>query len=96
MEKNISSRVIYIPVLLSSVLILAIARPQFKNEERLPTEKGSDIILCLDISAVCWRRILPQTEWKPQKNVASEFIDSRPTDRIGLVIFQEKVLRCVR
>jgi Ca-activated chloride channel family protein len=68
-------------------LILAVARPQFKNEERLTNGEGIDIVLCLDISGSMLAQDFTPNRMEAAKNVASEFIDSRPTDRIGLVIF---------
>ena len=70
-----------------TLLILAMARPQFKNEERLTNGEGIDIILCLDISGSMLAQDFTPNRMEAAKNVASEFIDSRPTDRIGLVIF---------
>ncbi|MBS1599426.1 MAG: VWA domain-containing protein [Bacteroidetes bacterium] len=68
-------------------LIVALARPQFKNEERLTNGEGIDIVLCLDISGSMLAQDFTPNRMEAAKNVASEFIDSRPTDRIGLVIF---------
>lgn len=68
-------------------LILGLARPQFKNEERLTNGEGIDIVLCLDISGSMLAQDFTPNRMEAAKNVASEFIDSRPTDRIGLVIF---------
>ncbi len=68
-------------------LILAIARPQFKNEQQLTNGEGIDIVLCLDISGSMLAQDFTPNRMEAAKNVASEFIDSRPTDRIGLVIF---------
>jgi len=68
-------------------LIIALARPQFKNEEQLTNGEGIDIVLCLDISGSMLAQDFTPNRMEAAKNVASEFIDSRPTDRIGLVIF---------
>jgi len=74
-------------VLAISCLIVAIARPQLKNEEKLTNGEGIDIVLCLDISGSMLAQDFTPNRMEAAKNVASEFIDSRPTDRIGLVIF---------
>ena len=68
-------------------LVLALARPQFKNEERLTNGEGIDIVLCLDISGSMLAQDFIPNRMEAAKNVASEFVDNRPTDRIGLVIF---------
>ncbi|HEX4850905.1 MAG TPA: VWA domain-containing protein, partial [Puia sp.] len=49
--------------------------------------EGIDIVLCLDISGSMLAQDFTPNRMEAAKNVASEFIDGRPTDRIGLVIF---------
>ncbi|MBS1946457.1 MAG: VWA domain-containing protein [Bacteroidetes bacterium] len=68
-------------------LVIALARPQIKNEERLINGEGIDIILCIDISGSMLAQDFTPNRIEAAKNVASTFIDNRPTDRIGLVIF---------
>ncbi len=68
-------------------LILALARPQTRNEQEVKSGEGIDIILCLDISGSMLAQDFTPNRMEAAKNVASEFIDARPTDRIGLVIF---------
>ena len=68
-------------------IILAIARPQTHNDEQLVTGEGIDIVLCLDISGSMLAQDFTPNRMEAAKNVAGEFIDHRPTDRIGLVIF---------
>lgn len=86
--KNTFRHILFICRLLAiSCLIIAMARPQFKNEEQLTNGEGIDIVLCLDISGSMLAQDFTPNRMEAAKNVASEFIDSRPTDRIGLVIF---------
>lgn len=68
-------------------LIIALARPQTRNDEQLVNGEGIDIVLCLDISGSMLSQDFTPNRMEAAKNVASEFIDNRPTDRIGLVIF---------
>lgn len=69
------------------LLILAMARPQIQNDQELVSGQGIDIILCLDISGSMLAQDFSPNRMEAAKNVASEFIDNRPADRIGLVIF---------
>jgi Ca-activated chloride channel family protein len=68
-------------------LIIALARPQFRDDQQLVNGQGIDIILCLDISGSMLAQDFTPNRMEAAKNVASEFIDNRPADRIGLVIF---------
>ena len=68
-------------------LIVALARPQTRNDEQLVNGEGIDIVLCLDISGSMLAQDFTPNRMDAAKNVASEFIANRPTDRIGLVIF---------
>ena len=70
-----------------SCLIIALARPQTRNDEQLVNGEGIDIVLCLDISGSMLAQDFTPNRMEAAKNVAGEFIDNRPTDRIGLVIF---------
>jgi Ca-activated chloride channel family protein len=70
-----------------SALIVALARPQTRNDEQLVNGEGIDIVLCLDISGSMLAEDFTPNRMEAAKNVASEFIDNRPTDRIGIVIF---------
>jgi len=68
-------------------LVIALARPQITNDEQMVNGQGIDIMLCLDISGSMLAQDFSPNRMEAAKNVAAEFIDSRPTDRIGLVIF---------
>ena len=70
-----------------SCLILGLARPQTRNDEQLVNGEGIDIVLCLDISGSMLAQDFTPNRMEAAKQVAQEFIDNRPTDRIGLVIF---------
>jgi Ca-activated chloride channel family protein len=68
-------------------LTIALARPQTRNDEQQVNGEGIDIVLCLDISGSMLAQDFTPNRMEAAKNVAGEFIDNRPTDRIGLVIF---------
>ena len=86
--KNFLRPVLFVfRVLTLCCLIIALARPQTRNDEQLVNGEGIDIVLCLDISGSMLAQDFTPNRMEAAKNVASEFIDNRPTDRIGLVIF---------
>lgn len=68
-------------------LIVALARPQTRNDEELKTGEGIDIILCIDVSGSMFAQDLQPNRLEAAKQVAANFVDSRATDRIGVVIF---------
>ena len=68
-------------------LILALTRPQSKKSRQDITVEGIDIILAMDISGSMMAMDFKPNRIEASKNIAMEFIDSRPNDRIGLVIF---------
>jgi Ca-activated chloride channel family protein len=70
-----------------SSLIVALARPQTRNDEELKTGEGIDIMLCLDVSGSMRAQDLLPNRMEAAKQVAADFVDQRPTDRIGVVIF---------
>lgn len=74
-------------VLTLALLILALARPQKKNDQQLVSGEGIDIMLCMDVSGSMLAQDFTPNRLEAAKNVAASFVDSRPTDRIGLVIF---------
>jgi Ca-activated chloride channel family protein len=86
--KNFLRPVLFVLRLLTlCFLVVALARPQTRNDEQLVNGEGIDIVLCLDISGSMLAQDFTPNRMEAAKNVASEFIDHRPTDRIGLVIF---------
>ncbi|HNX88330.1 MAG TPA: VWA domain-containing protein [Paludibacteraceae bacterium] len=70
-----------------AMLIIAIARPQSSNNWRTESTEGIDIMMALDISGTMQAEDLRPSRLEAAKNVASEFILSRPNDNIGLVVF---------
>jgi len=68
-------------------LIIALARPQSSNVTESIDSDGIDIVLSIDVSGSMLAEDLKPNRIEAAKKVAEEFVDKRPTDRIGLVIF---------
>ncbi|WP_046754941.1 vWA domain-containing protein [Kordia jejudonensis] len=69
-------------------LIIAIARPQTKEvSTRVKTNSGIDIVMAIDVSASMLSKDLKPNRLTALKKVAAEFINGRPSDRIGLVVY---------
>jgi Ca-activated chloride channel family protein len=73
--------------LVIGLLIVALARPQTSSSSQNMTIEGIDIIMALDVSGSMLARDLKPDRLEASKAVASTFIEERPNDRIGLVIF---------
>ena len=70
-----------------AALIVAIARPRSSADfEKVDTE-GIDIVMTMDISTSMLARDFKPDRIGAAKDIAIEFISSRPTDRIGIVVF---------
>ena len=75
-------------VLIFSLFVFALARPQVINREREHETKGVDIILSMDISgSMLAEDFKPENRLVVAKQEAKKFIQSRENDRIGLVVF---------
>lgn len=68
-------------------VILALARPQIKNVTTKTKGQGIDIVLCIDISGSMLSTDFIPNRLEVSKQMAEEFVRSRPIDNIGLVIF---------
>ena len=78
-----------------SLLILALARPQTNLNRQDISVEGIDIMLATDISSTMLAEDLRPNRLEAAKDVAIEFISSRPDDRIGLVVFSgESFTQC--
>jgi Ca-activated chloride channel family protein len=86
--KNYFRHVPFILRLLAlSCVILALARPRGHNDEQITKGQGIDIVLSIDVSGSMLSNDFQPNRLEVAKEVAEEFISSRPVDRIGLVIF---------
>ena len=69
-------------------VIIALSRPQeISNSSRTKTSSGIDIVIAVDISSSMLAQDLKPNRLEALKSVASEFINDRINDRIGLVIY---------
>ena len=76
-------------------LVIAIARPQKRNQEQRTEGEGIDIVLCMDVSGSMGSRDILPSRMEVAKEVAEQFVRGRPVDRIGLVIFSgESFTQC--
>jgi Ca-activated chloride channel homolog len=82
-------------MLAAALLILALARPQTNMNRQDISVEGIDIMLATDISSTMLAEDLRPNRLEAAKEVAVEFISSRPDDRIGLVVFSgESFTQC--
>ena len=71
-----------------ALVIIAVSRPQeISNSSRTKTSSGIDIVIAVDISSSMLAQDLKPNRLEALKSVASEFINDRINDRIGLVIY---------
>jgi Ca-activated chloride channel family protein len=76
-------------------IIVALARPQTRNDEQLTEGEGVDIILSIDVSGSMTAQDFTPNRMEAAKKVAADFVDQRLTDRIGIVIFSgESFTQC--
>ena len=84
-----------IRLLAISLLILALARPQTSLSRQSINVEGIDLVIALDISGSMLAQDFHPDRIEAAKEIAMEFIDGRPNDRIGLVIFSgESFTQC--
>lgn len=78
-----------------SSIIIALARPQVKNVEQTTEGEGIDVMLALDVSGSMTAQDLKPNRLEAAKQVAIDFVNRRPTDRMGIVIFSgESFTQC--
>jgi Ca-activated chloride channel homolog len=70
-----------------ALMILVLMRPQSRSSWKDVKTEGIDIIMSLDISLSMMAKDFKPNRLEAAKEVIKDFIDSRPNDRIGLVIF---------
>ena len=71
-----------------SSLIIALARPRTVDiSNQTKTTKGIDIVMAIDLSSSMLAKDLRPNRMEALKEVASNFVDARPNDRIGVVVY---------
>ena len=78
---------LWLRLLAMACIILALARPQTRNVQNRTRGQGIDIVLCMDVSGSMLSRDFYPDRLTVAKDVAAEFVRSRPVDQIGLVVF---------
>lgn len=69
------------------LLIAALARPQSRSSWKNSKTEGIDIVISMDVSLSMLAKDFKPNRIEVAKDVIIDFIDARPNDRIGLVIF---------
>jgi Ca-activated chloride channel family protein len=97
--RTLRERLHHIPIALRlsaiTFFIIALARPQSVSDKQNISTEGIDIVLELDISGSMMAEDFNPNRIAAAKQVASEFIDGRSNDRIGLVVFSaESFTQC--
>ncbi|WP_405370346.1 vWA domain-containing protein [Nonlabens sp. Asnod2-A12] len=71
-----------------TLIIVALARPQTTDvTTKTKTTNGIDIVLAVDVSASMLARDFEPNRLEATKEVAADFINGRPSDRIGVVVY---------
>ncbi|MDR3297583.1 MAG: VWA domain-containing protein [Prevotellaceae bacterium] len=68
-------------------IAVALARPQSTTKSENIYTEGIDIVLALDISGSMLAQDFSPDRLQAAKDIGSQFIADRPSDRIGLVVF---------
>ncbi len=80
-----------LPLLLTSVfvlMILGMSRPRnVESGKHVKKTKGVDIVLAIDVSASMLARDLKPNRLEALKRTAIEFVNQRPNDRFGIVLY---------
>ena len=71
-----------------TAIIVAMARPRTVDiSNKTKTTKGIDIVMAIDVSGSMLAKDLKPNRMEALKKVAASFVDERPNDRIGLVVY---------
>ena len=75
-------------ILALAAIIIALARPRNVSvSKKTKTNRGIDIVMAIDVSASMLARDLKPNRLEELKKVAVDFVDRRPNDRIGIVVY---------
>lgn len=74
-------------ILAFALLITALARPQSRSSWKDSKTEGIDIVISMDLSLSMLAKDFKPNRIEVAKDVILDFIDARPNDRIGLVVF---------
>lgn len=74
-------------ILTFCLLIVVLARPQSNLKEENITAEGIDLVISLDVSSSMLAEDFQPNRLIAAKTLAADFINNRPNDRVGLVVF---------
>lgn len=77
----------WLQLLSLGLLIIAMARPQSNLSWQNADAEGIDIVIAMDISPSMLAEDFPGNRLEASKEVAIDFVNSRPNDRMGLVMY---------
>lgn len=78
----------FLRILALAAIIVALARPRNVSvSKKTKTNRGIDIVMAIDVSASMLARDLKPNRLEALKKVAVDFVDRRPNDRIGIVVY---------
>ena len=89
--KSFRNRILHLPfvlrIILFSMVIIILARPQSSDSWEESDIEGIDIMLATDVSTSMLAMDLKPNRIEAAKEVAAKFVNSRKNDNIGLTIF---------
>lgn len=89
--KSYKNYIVHLPfalrILALTFIIIVLARPQRTDSWKNSEIEGIDIMLTVDASTSMLAEDLQPNRLEAAKDVAAEFLNGRPNDNIGLVIF---------
>ena len=89
--KSFRNYLLHVPFVLRviavSMIIVILARPQTTDNWQNTEVEGIDIMLAVDVSTSMLAEDLKPNRLEAAKEVAAKFINGRPNDNIGLVVF---------
>src|ERR1051326_1885909 len=86
-RQRLTHLLVVLRILALMMLIVALARPQSTTKGENVSTEGIDIILATDISGSMLAEDFRPNRIEAAKKVATDFLEARPNDRVGLVIF---------
>lgn len=72
----------------AGLMLVALTRPQSHDTREDVHREGIDIVIAMDISASMLAKDLKPDRMEAAKRTGARFIDARPNDRIGLVVYE--------
>jgi len=71
-----------------ALLFVALARPRnVEVSKKTKSNKGIDIVMAIDVSGSMLAKDLKPNRLEALKEVAADFVEKRPNDRIGIVVY---------